>query len=754
MKPFARAPSPRLFLGVGVAILIAISAASIGLDVKSRSDAQRVNHTLDVLQKLSDTALLITRAESASRGFYQTRDHGFFDDYHASLNVVAPAFADLEAAMGDNPAQAEALAGLKQLVSRRLAIASEMVRLQDAGDNAAVAELTARAEGRPLMLAVTASFDRLAAEEKRLLSARSLASQRTGRLLLAVDLAGAALILLLAAILVSDAQRARRVQDRDLRATAAANERLAAAVAERTQNLQAAHEELRRSMAILHSTFASMTEAVLVLDTRGDILFSNPAAERLLSYRPGMSLEQLWAELTPFHADGTTPLARADTPAARAMRGEQFEGQELILRRKGRREPVHLVANCRSLYDIAGEISGAAIVYHDLTASRETERKLLQAQKLEAMGQLTGGVAHDFNNMLTVITGMTETLVARLEDQPELLNVAELIDHAAERCSELIRHLLAFARKQSLQPRHVDINTTIEDIAKLLRPTLGEQIDIRLALQSGLPTALVDPSQLSNVLLNLAINARDAMPGGGKLTLESASVWFDESDARIAEDVRPGAYVMIAVSDTGTGMPAEVLARVFEPFFTTKEVGKGSGLGLSMAFGFVKQSNGHIKAYSEQGFGTTVKLYLPPASGDVEVSAPPLVPLSGESATILVVEDETLVRNFVVGQLQSLGYRTVAVADGGAALAQIEGDQPFDLLLTDLIMPGGITGRQLAEEVRRRRPGMKVLFTSGYTPHAMEHQGRLDKGMLLLSKPYRKAVLAQMVRQALGGEAA
>ena len=751
MKPFATVPSPRLFLGVGVAILVAISAASIALDVKSRSDAQGVDHTLDLLTKLSDARLLVSRAESASREFYQTSGRGFLDEYHATLGMVAPAFDELQESMSDNPAQAEALANLKQLVIRRFAISSERVRLQAAGDQAGIAALKARTEGRALMLAATTSFDRLAAEEKRLLSVRALASRHTSQLLLAVNLAGTALILLLAATLIGEAQRARQVQDREMRAAAAANELLEATVAERTQNLRMAHEELRRSMAILNSTFASMTEAVLVLDTKGDILFSNPAAGRLLGYRPGMSLGQLWAELTPFQADGSTPLARTETPAARALRGEPLEGQELVLRHKDRLEPVHVVANCCSLFDVTGEISGAAVVYHDLTASRETERKLLQAQKLEAIGQLTGGVAHDFNNMLTVITGMTETLVACLAGQPELLSVAELIDQAAERCSGLIRHLLAFARKQPLQPRHVDINTTIEDLAKLLRPTLGEQIEIRLALQSGLPTALVDPSQLANVLINLAINARDAMPDGGKLTLETASVDLERADVRDTEDVRPGAYVMIAVSDTGTGMPAEVLGKVFEPFFTTKEVGKGSGLGLSMVFGFVKQSNGHIKVYSEQGFGTTIKLYLPPASGDAEVTAPPLVPLSGEAATILVVEDEALVRNFVVGMLQSLGYRTVAVADGGAALRHVENDQPFDLLFTDLIMPG-MTGRQLADEVRRRRPGTKVLFTSGYTHQAIEHQGRLDQGVLLLTKPYRKSVLAQMVRRALGHE--
>jgi PAS domain S-box-containing protein len=746
-------PSPRIFLGIGLAALVAISSASLALDVKSRSDAHRVNHTLEVLKKLSDTRLLLRHAESASRGFDLTGDRRLADEYRETLDQIEPALADLTETTRDNPVQTRLLEATAPLVTRRLAISSELVRRQVASDRAGMAAPTEKAEGRGLMESVDANFARLAAEEQRLLAVRSSESQRTGRLLLSVDIAGAALILILGAIYVNDAQRARRKQEQELHATAAANESLEATVAERTRHLVAAHEELRHSTSILQGTFTSMNEAVLVLDTGGKILLSNPAAERLLGYRSGMSIDQLWEGITCYRADGSGRLAAPERPAARAMRGEQFEGQEVILHLKDRRDPVHVVASSRALYDTSGKVSGAALVYHDITASRETERKLQQSQKLDAIGKLTGGVAHDFNNMLTVITGTTETLVASLQGQPELLRVAALIDQAAERCGELIRHLLAFARKQPLQPRNVDINATIEEISKLLRPTLGEQIEIRTALQPAIPTARIDPSQLANALLNLAINARDAMPNGGKLTLETGRAYLDEAYARQNEDVRPGDYVMIAVSDTGTGMPAGVLAKVFEPFFTTKEVGKGSGLGLSMVFGFVKQSNGHIKAYSEEGHGTTIKLYLPPVSGHADVAAPSLVPVSGGAETILVVEDDALVRNFAIAQLQSLGYNTVTAADSRAALALVDSDQPFDLLFTDLIMPGGMNGRQLADEVKRRRPGTKVLYTSGYTENAIVHHGRLDEGVILLTKPYRKSVLARMVRQALEAEA-
>jgi signal transduction histidine kinase len=496
-----------------------------------------------------------------------------------------------------------------------------------------------------------------------------------------------------------------------------------------------------------------MAEAVLVIDTGGKVVLSNPAAERMLRYQSGMNLDSLRSLSTVFEADGVTPLSMSELPAAKALRGEQFDDREIIARPKSGRPEVHLVVGSRPLRNASGAISGAVLVYHDITASRETERKLQQSQKLDAIGKLTGGVAHDFNNMLTVITGTTETLVAALQDQPSLRKSAEVIDQAAERCRELIQRLLAFARRQPLQPRNVDINGTVLDIAKLLRPTLGAQIEINSIFEQEVASAHVDPSQLANSLLNMAINARDAMPNGGKLLIETRDVVLDDAYAAANPEVKPGRYVMLAVSDTGTGMSPAVQEQIFEPFFTTKEVGKGSGLGMSMVYGFVKQSGGHIKIYSEQGHGTTIRLYLPPARGEAAIAAPAAAPAAGGGETILVVEDDALARNFVATQLRGLGYRTLVAADGRAALG-ISNAEPFDLLLTDVILPGGMTGRQLAEQVSRCRPGTKVLYTSGYTDNATMHHGHLDEGVLLLTKPYRKSQLARMVRLALRGEAA
>jgi PAS domain S-box-containing protein len=746
-------PSQRTNLGIGLAILLIISAASIGLDVKSRYDTAAVDHTLAVLKKISDMRLLLRRAESAARGFALADDPAFENDFRASSAAIPAALDDLVGSTRDDPGQTQLLEEIRELVARRIAISSELIRLKTAGDDAAIAAQLARAEGRNVMTTINANLEKVTSEQRRLLATRAAKSKSNGQLLLAINLAGVALILLLATVITLATRRSRRELQDSLDATLATNEALEAAVAERTEHLVAAHEDLQHTTTLIQNTFNSVAEAVLVIDTTGAVLLANAAARAMLRYRDGMTVQQIRGLSVAYHADGVTKVSLEQMPSAQVLRGEPFDEQEIVIHRSDGRHPLHLVVSGRPLRDASGAIRGAALVYHDISVWRETERKLQQAQKLDAIGKLTGGVAHDFNNMLTVITGTTETLVAGLANQPSLLKTAELIDQAAERCRELIQHLLAFARRQPLQPRNVDVNGTVLDMAKLLRPTLGEQIEINSILEQEVATSHIDPSQLAHSLLNMAINARDAMPNGGKLLLETRNVVLDQAYAQANPDVKPGPYLMLAVSDTGTGMSREVQDRVFEPFFTTKEVGKGSGLGMSMVYGFIKQSGGHIKIYSEEGHGTTIKLYLPPARGRTETMAAAAAPVSRGSETILVVEDDALVRNFVTAQLQSLGYQTAAAADGRAALQLIENGQPFDLLFTDVILPGGMSGRQLAETLARRRPDIKVLYTSGYTDNAIVHHGRLDPGVLLLTKPYRKSQLAKMIRQALKGEA-
>ena len=376
--------------------------------------------------------------------------------------------------------------------------------------------------------------------------------------------------------------------------------------------------------------------------------------------------------------------------------------------------------------------------------------RLRQTQKMEAVGQLTGGIVHDLNNILTVITGTIEILAEGVADRPELVAITKMIDEAGVRGADLTQRLLAFARKQPLRPREVDLNALVSEATNLLPSTLGENVEVRLMLAADTSRALIDPCQLKNTIRNLALNARDAMVDGGKLTIETGNAVLDDNFASMNGDVTAGNYVMVAVTDSGHGIPAGILDHVFEPFFTTKEVGKGSGLGLSMVYGFVKQSNGHIKIDSEEGRGTTVRIYLPQAAGIAEPAEfARSSSVEGGRETILVVEDDHLVRTFVVGQIQSLGYATLAAVNAAEALVVIDSPTEIDLLFTDMIMPGSMNGRQLADKALQRRSSLKILFTSGYSNEAIIHHGHLDAGVLLLAKPYRKSDLARMIRAAL-----
>ena len=387
----------------------------------------------------------------------------------------------------------------------------------------------------------------------------------------------------------------------------------------------------------------------------------------------------------------------------------------------------------------------------DLTAQHETEERLRQSQKMDAIGQLTGGVAHDFNNVLTVITGTIEIIQEGLADKPQLAAIAQLIDDAASRGAEITSQLLTFARRQPLEPREIDVNGLVVETAKLLKPILGEHVEIVTRLAGDAWLAMADPSQLSSAIVNLAVNARDAMPGGGRLTLETAN---RELDGTGNGDGDAGPFVMVAVADTGHGIPADIRDRVFEPFFTTKGVGRGTGLGLSMVYGFAKQTGGTVAIESEEGRGTVMRLFLPRSAGEAQArTAPMQAPVAARGhERILVVEDDPLVQGYVIAQLGSLGYRTLTASDGAAALALVDQGASFDLLFTDIIMPGGMNGRELAEAVRLRRPGVRVLYTSGYTDNTIIHEGHLDPGVALLRKPYRKADLSQKIREMLAGE--
>jgi len=400
----------------------------------------------------------------------------------------------------------------------------------------------------------------------------------------------------------------------------------------------------------------------------------------------------------------------------------------------------------------AEKIRAVITIMTDFTNFKVTENNLHQAQKMEAVGLLTGGVAHDFNNILTTIIGNLEMASDRVEVNSEIKAMIDRGLNAAWRGATLTQRLLAFSRKQALRPQTIDARLLVDGMTDLLRRTLEESISIEFVGGEDLWMCEADPSQLENAILNLAINARDAMPDGGKLIIETMNVSLDDDYSAAQAEVTPGDYIMAAVTDTGTGIPRDVIDQVFDPFFTTKEIGKGSGLGLSMVYGFVKQSDGHVTVYSEEGVGTTVKLYLPRFSGKEEASLPSNqlseVP-TARGETILVVEDDPDVRTLSVALLSGLGFDVLEAADGPSALSILEKSSRINLLFTDVVLPGGMRGPDLAAEVTRRRPGIAVLYTSGYTENAIIHQGRVDDGIDLLNKPFRREDLAQKVRAAL-----
>jgi PAS domain S-box-containing protein len=489
--------------------------------------------------------------------------------------------------------------------------------------------------------------------------------------------------------------------------------------------------------------FDTSLDLILVVDGHGGFLRVSPSSLNILGYRPEEMIGQSGTRFVfPDDLDSTRAEMRL---ARRGGLSRNFESR--YLHRDG--HPVSIAwtgiwSEADRQYFFIGR---------DITERMALESQLRQSQKMEAVGQLTGGVAHDFNNILTVIIGMTELLSDVLGGDQKLGPIVQAIDEAASRGAQLTQRMLAFARKQPLQARNIDLNEIIGRSGVMLQRTIGEDIAVKLALAETLWPALADPAQIEDVILNLAVNARDAMPSGGQLVIETSNVYLDEQYAAQNVEVAAGDYVSVVVTDSGTGMPPEVVERVFEPFFTTKEVGRGTGLGLSMVYGFVKQSRGHVKIYSEVGHGTSIKLYLPRASVAVEerteATGARLTANPGGDEMILVVEDSPTVRQVTVGILRGLGYRVQEAEDGHAALAILKEAGEIDLLFTDLIMPNGIDGQELLRRARALRPGLKALFASGYSEQFLKGRGPGEAGVPLLNKPYRTRSLAEAVRGVL-----
>jgi len=527
------------------------------------------------------------------------------------------------------------------------------------------------------------------------------------------------------------------------------NQTLEQRITERVGQLAASNTRLQQTENRFRLLVEAVTDyAIFMLDAEGKVVSWNPGAARIKGY---VAEEIIGHHLSRFYTEEDRQSGVPEKAMAMALRDGHYEMEGWRVRKDGSTFWGNVVIH--AIRDPSGQLLGFAKITRDLTEKRAAEEQLRQAQKMEAIGQLTGGVAHDFNNLLTVISGNLDMLHLRLQPEggDDLLRLVNSASRGATRAAVLTQRLLAFSRRQPLQPKFLSVNDLIAGMSEMLRRTLGESIVIETVLAGGLWATFVDANQLESALLNLAVNARDAMPDGGKLTIEAANVYFDEEYAAKAE-VLPGQYVGIFVSDSGIGMTADVASKAFEPFFTTKEIGQGTGLGLSQVYGFMKQSGGHAKIYSEIGAGTTVKLYLPrhyASDGAAEAPSAAVAIPRANGETVLVVEDDSDVRSFTSEVLRELGYRVIDASDGAAGLRLLDADREIKLLFTDVGLPGSMNGRQLADEARRRRAGLKVLFTSGYARNAIVHHGRLDPGVELIVKPFTYAALAARIRRAL-----
>ena len=681
-----------------------------------------IQHTDQVMVTIKDMQIGVHELEDGQRGYLLTGQDEYLAPYKLARGKIGTLLATLRTLTADNPTQQDRLRLLAPLLARKLAFAAQTVAMRGTGGLDAALAMVRTNAGRNDMLRIDGLLGAMTVEEQTLLGQRLAANARREGWLGALAL-GAALLVVLAMAWAA----------RMLNAAWAGSARM-----EKRQRAQA--ERLRASLD-------SLSQGVAVFDAQRLLTNWNPCFAALLSLPDALLREGTpYGQITLWFSDPSEQdLLESE---AQVERSSVHAGGEVVTYERTRADGKHLEIRRSGMSG-----NGFVLTISDMTKRMQADAVLREAQKMQAIGQLTGGIAHDFNNLLTVILGNLELTQKKLpEDHPLQSRIARAV-WASQRGAALTAQLLAFARKQPLAPAPLDLASTLPEIVPLLQRTLGAPIAVRFVGAAGLWPAMADAAQLESAVLNLALNARDAMPGGGRLTLELANKVLDQDYADKHAEVVAGDYVMLAVSDSGHGMSAEIVARAFEPFYTTKPEGKGTGLGLAMVFGFVKQSKGHVKIYSEPGQGTSIKIYLPRAVGGlgaapVRTQAP--MPLVRGEATVLVVEDEPGVREVAVSILRDYGYRVLEAADGEEAL-RVFGSHAsdIDLLLTDVVLPGKLRGRDVAERVTALRPQVKVLFMSGYTENSIVHNGRLDDGVHLIGKPFKREQFAAKVAAVL-----
>jgi PAS domain S-box-containing protein len=713
-----------------VGLLVVLAAMTFFLAVNHlyavRQSRDWVRHSRDVIQATQNLFTHVQDVESGQRGYMLSGgDARLLVNYDISRAAIPPLSASLRNLVKDNPAQVARVDRLTRTIADRVAVSQERVELFRAGRRDEAMTIKRNA-GINAMDSVRNATAEIINDESGLLDQRTRKADYDEAMSFAVALTVSALAIVGLGALMLSMNRTNR--------------RLAEAIVE----VRAAEAAQKESEARYRAIFANTADFLSVVDVVGDGVFRmaevNPSYERAT----GTTTQQLkGVDVRWMAPDPQSSALVAHLKNVVSGRKPIFTRDHLVLQGVKRIWESILVP----VPNAEGAVDRVVGSSRDVTERENAQDQLRRAQRMEAVGHLTGGVAHDFNNLLQVIRGNLELLAGMVEDdEGASLRVKNAL-HGANRAAQLTRQLLAFARRQPLEPKVVNLGRLVNEMTEMLRRTLGEGVEVETVVAGGLWNTLADPAQVESAVLNLAINARDAMPTGGRLTVEITNAVLDDSYALREAEIEAGQYVLIAVSDTGQGMDQDTLGRVFEPFFTTKSEEKGTGLGLSMVYGFVKQSNGHVQIYSEPGQGTTVKIYLPRSrEREPAYTAPVTGSLRGRSEVILVVEDDDMVRASAVGMLRDLGYTCIHASDGDSALAMLKQGVKIDLLFTDVIMPGTVKSRDLANLAQQLRPGLPVLFTSGYTENAIVHHGRLDEGVQLLSKPYSRDDLARKIR--------
>jgi two-component system cell cycle sensor histidine kinase/response regulator CckA len=767
-------------VAIPVVWLLAVAAAFYFVERSDQSAQDWVSHTLEVRSEIQAVHSRFEEAETGVAGYYVTRDPEWLGSVQTAQRTLPVLLDRLQRGVADNPSQLARISRLKTLIEARLA---SIERLPAPAAAANVHAVLVQSKGT--LDAVRRLLAGAMDEENRLLTQRQAAARVVSDRSYDVIAAGVLLApfgAILAMVLFTSGVT-RRVQILEENSTRVArgrpivpmrsgndeigrleqslgeaasllaqrdaeirhaNEGLETRVAERTVALERAQEDLAEANRQVQAVIDASPLAIVRLDLEGRVQAWNHAAEQIY----GWTAEEVLNRPLPTVPD--EGVLQFHKLLAEAGQGEVLTGFPLRRRRKdGTLIDVRLWS--APLRDSAGVIRGKIAILADVTDQRRLEQQLMQSQKMEAIGRLAGGVAHDFNNVITVVSGYGQMLLDGLQNEPDLRDAAEEVLKAADRAAGLAAQLLTFSRRQASQPRIIEINAVVRDMERMLGRLIGESVELATVLRPGVGPLRADPGQIEQVVMNLVVNARDAMPGGGKITVETAEVVLDEHYSATHAGVTPGKYVMLAVSDTGTGMDAETRSHIFEPFFTTKERGKGTGLGLSTVYGIVKQHGGDIWVYSEPGRGTTFKIYLPlaaaPATSPAAEPKPPVRGSCGE--TILLVEDEEGVRKYVRGVLETHGYRVLEASSGEAALKiGTSFQEPIALLLTDVVMPK-MGGRELAAALAPHRPGMKVLYLSGYTDHVVVDRGVVHNGSEFLQKPFTPDALARKIREIL-----